>query len=110
MSDLEEEFSWQLEVSGVPAPKREHKFALKLEPPRQWRFDFAWEGQCIAIEVEGGTWSGGRHVSGAGFEKDLLKYNAATLAGWSVYRVTGKMVKDGRALELMQKVFDVCDP
>ena len=109
MSDLEEELAWQMEVSGVPAPKREYKFARDFDPPRQWRFDFAWELRLIALEVEGGTWSGGRHVSGSGFEKDLLKYNAATLAGWSVYRVTGKMVKDGRALELAKRIHDVRD-
>ena len=111
MSDLEEEMAWQMEVAGIPTPIREHKFAWE-ELRRQWRFDFAWEldGQRSALEVEGGTWSGGRHVSGSGFESDCDKYNAACLLGWGVYRVTGKMVKDGRALELMQKVFDVRDP
>ena len=111
ISELEEEMAWQMDVAGIPPPIREYKFALKLDPPRQWRFDFAWEldGQMSALEIEGGTWAGGRHVSGKGFESDCDKYNAACLLGWGVYRVTGSMVKDGRALELMQRVFDVCN-
>lgn len=107
MSDLEEIMAFQMSAAGIPTPMREYKFALKLEPPRKWRFDFAWEidGQRLALEVDGGTWAGGRHVSGRGYENDCIKLNAATLDGWGVYRVTGPMVKDGRALELVARIF-----
>ena len=78
----------------MPQPETEHRFHSK----RRWRFDFAWPGLMLAVEVEGGQWVNGRHQRGQGFEDDCVKYNAAALAGWRVLRFTGDMVKDGRAL------------
>ena len=40
--------------------------------------------QKVAVEVHGGTWVGGRHTRGAGFEKDREKMNEAHLLGWLV--------------------------
>lgn len=72
----------------LPAPIREHRF----HPVRRWRFDYAWPEQRVALEVEGGVWTGGRHTRGAGFVKDMEKLNAATVAGWRVVRVVpGKL-------------------
>jgi hypothetical protein len=67
-------------------PVMEHKF----HPTRKWRFDYAFPESMVAVEVEGGVWTGGRHTSGAGFLKDMEKYNTALLHGWRVYRVTPK--------------------
>ena len=69
------------------------------------RFDFAWPQHMIAVEIEGGTWNQGRHVTGAGFAKDCEKYNLAALDGWSVYRFPTKMVTDETAIKFMHKVF-----
>ena len=93
MSDLEEALVAQLRAQGVKDFQREHRF----HPTRRWRLDLAWPDLLVACEVEGGTWSGGRHTRGSGFETDCEKYNAAALLGWLVLRVTGKMVRDGRA-------------
>jgi len=38
----------------------------------------------LAVEVDGGTWTGGRHTRGAGFEADCEKLNAAVIAGFRV--------------------------
>ena len=67
-------------------PVKEYKF----HPTRKWRFDYAFPESMVAVEVEGGVWTGGRHTSGAGFLKDMEKYNTALLHGWRVYRVTPK--------------------
>lgn len=67
---------------GLPQPVAEHRFAT----PRKWRFDYAWPDRLVALEVEGGVWTGGRHVSGAGFVRDIEKYNAAAVLGWRVLR------------------------
>jgi very-short-patch-repair endonuclease len=63
-------------------PLTEHRF----HPTRKWRFDYAWEGHRVALEVEGGVWVGGRHTSGAGFVKDMEKYNEAACLGWRIIR------------------------
>lgn len=80
---------------------REHRFS----PPRRWRFDIAWPELFVAVEIEGGVWTGGRHVRGLGYENDLRKYNAANRLGWHVFRYTPKMVLDGDARLELEEVF-----
>ena len=89
----------QLEGIGEVEFAREHRF----HPTRKWRLDLAWTDIKVACEVEGGTWSGGRHTRGSGFEGDCDKYNEAALLGWLVLRVTGSMIKDGRAISAVAK-------
>ena len=68
----------------LPAPVPEYRF----HPTRRWRIDFAWPAERVALEVEGGVWTGGRHTRGAGFLKDAEKYNALAVLGWRLLRVT----------------------
>jgi very-short-patch-repair endonuclease len=90
----------QCQLAGLPVPEREFRF----HPTRKWRFDFAFPAQSVAVEVEGGAWIGGRHTSGAGFVKDMEKYNEASLAGWRIVRVTPKDVKTGAALKWVERI------
>lgn len=90
---------FQLQMSGLPAPQREFLFHKR----RKWRFDFAWPDLMIAVEVEGGVWSNGRHVRGEGYEKDCEKYNEAQLMGWMVLRFTPGMIKRGKASGIVEK-------
>lgn len=98
-SKLEDTLETQLLVRGIRGFIREHRFAKSLKTktgrPRQWRFDFAWPDKMLAVEVEGGTWAGGRHTRGSGFSKDCEKYNAATLLGWAILRGDAPMVRNG---------------
>lgn len=64
--------------------QREYRF----HPTRMWRFDYAIPEHKIAIEVEGGVWTGGRHTNPQGFMGDIDKYNQAALLGWRVFRTT----------------------
>lgn len=64
----------------------EHRF----HQIRKWRFDWAITEYKIAIEEEGGIWSGGRHTRGKGFIGDMEKYNTATAIGWKVIRIKPK--------------------
>ncbi len=93
-SSLEDEFEWQLRITANLPFVREYRF----DKTRRWRFDFALPKQKLAVEIEGGVFSGGRHTRGKGFTADLEKYNAAALQGWCVLRYTAKSVKDGSAL------------
>lgn len=88
-SNLEQATAFLIKLLRFEEPEREFRFDDK----RKWRFDFAWPKRKVALEVEGGVWSGGRHVRPAGFAKDVEKYNAATTQGWRVIRVTAKMLQ-----------------
>jgi very-short-patch-repair endonuclease len=101
MSDLENNLSLQIRALNLPVPEREYRFC-----ERRWRFDFAWPDFRLAVEAEGATFANGRHSRGTGYEKDCEKYNAAALQGWAVLRFTGKMIKDGSAIELLKRALN----
>lgn len=103
LSQLESMFLMQTRLLGLPIPEREYKF----HPKRRWRFDFAWPALMLAVEIEGGVWSGGRHTSGVGFTLDCEKYNEATIAGWRILRVTGAQVKNLQAFDWTRRMIDV---
>ncbi len=95
-----EVFLRALEVRGLPRPEREWKFDAK----RRWRFDYAWPQQMIALEVEGGVWTGGRHTRGAGFVKDMEKYNRAAVLGWRLLRVTPDKLVSFGTFEMLREI------
>lgn len=106
---LESKFALQMKVLAqerdIEEPVREHGF----HPTRLWRFDFAWPERKVAVEVEGGIWTRGRHTRGAGFIGDCEKYNEAARLGWRVFRMPGPWVEGGRAARYMEKVLCVSD-
>lgn len=77
-------FAGACRAAGIADPVAEYRF----HATRKWRFDYAWPVAKIALEVEGGAFTQGRHTRGRGFLEDMDKYNAATLAGWRILRVT----------------------
>ena len=127
MSKLEKDLAWQMAAAKIPPWVTEYRFAaiaagwdpvsgreqnggkrllrdlLEVAGTKDWRFDFAWPNCMLAVEVEGGQWVDGRHNRPAGFSDDCEKYNEAALAGWIVIRVTGDMVRDGRALKYVER-------
>lgn len=88
------------ERRGLPVPTSEHLFAR----PRRWRFDYAWPTQKVALEVEGGVYSRGRHVRPTGFLGDLEKYNHATVLGWKLIRVTPDQLFTTDTLEMLRAI------
>lgn len=103
MSAAEDKLLTQIRHNKLPEPERE----LKFHSTRKWRIDFAWPDLMLAVEVEGGTWTGGRHTRGAGFRKDCEKYNQATLDGWTLLRFTTGMVTDGEALKTITSAIEI---
>jgi len=110
-SNLESLFLFQVKAATLPMPMLEFSFNAdeNWKSPtgrvKRPRFDFAWPDPFIRIaaEIEGGSWSGGRHTRGKGFEEDCKKYNQAQLQGWTVYRFTAGMVKSGDALQTIER-------
>ena len=81
---------------------KEHQF----HPKRKWRFDYAIPEYKIALEVEGGVWTGGRHIRGQGFLGDMEKYNTATLMGWRVFRTTPDNLYKLATLNLLRQAIN----
>jgi very-short-patch-repair endonuclease len=104
MSALEELLEQHIRLTGLPSPTREYRF----HPRRRWRFDFAWPRYKVAVEVDGGIYSRGRHVRGSGFERDAEKRNAAVLAGWRVLHFTPRLVKSGAAVQAIESLMRTC--
>lgn len=83
-STLEQKFATLWDAVGGPVLAREYRF----DKTRRWRADFALEAARLLIEIEGGVWNRGRHLSPRGFLNDAEKYLTATLQGWVVIRLT----------------------
>lgn len=90
MTDLEASFDTYWRILAGPDLEREYRF----DTQRRWRFDRAFSLAKTAIELDGGTHNGGRHVRGDGYAKDCEKLNAATAQGWAVFRLTSDMLRD----------------
>ena len=93
----EEQFAQHCLIYHIPV-EREYRF----HDERKWRFDFAVVEQKIGIEIEGGSWNQGRHSRGAGFERDIIKYNTAVCMGWRILRFTTGMVQSGDAIDTLR--------
>ena len=84
---------------------------FQFAPPRKFRFDYAvlyLHGNMypladkLAVEIDGGTWTGGRHTRGLGFQRDMEKLNLAAIERWSVLRFTPKQVLSGEAEQTLK--------
>ncbi len=78
---------WDRLAEGMPEPELEYKF----HPNRKYRFDCAWPGKRVAVEVDGGqhAFKGGRHCR----DEDRWKLNEAAVLGWRVLRFSHDMIR-----------------
>ena len=107
-SDLERTFDTLWRQLDGPPLFAEYHFAQD----RDWRFDRCHPYARVYIEIDGGTWNGGRHTSGAGFRDDCIKLNAAAALGWLGFRLTSDMLRDDPAQHLepiIDKINDLMD-
>jgi hypothetical protein len=91
--------SW-LKRHGLPPAIAEYRFA----PPRRWRFDWCWPGFGIALENQGGIFSGGRHTRGAALLKEHEKLNAAAMHGFRVLYATPQTIQAPAMLATLKEV------
>lgn len=78
----------------------------RFHPERRWRFDYAIPSHRIALEVEGGVWTAGRHTRPQGFLGDIEKYNTATLLGWRVFRTTPTELLTSATVNLLKQAIN----
>lgn len=71
---------------------------LQFAKPRRWRIDVAFPLHLLAVEIDGGVWSRGRHSRGAGMLADMEKTAALAARGWRLIRCSPQHVADGTAL------------
>lgn len=96
-------FTQVLASLKICQPIKEYKFHDK----RKWRFDYAWPAQRVALEVEGGAFTGGRHTRGKGFVNDMEKYNTATSEGWRIIRTTPTNLLKTETINLINKTLNL---
>lgn len=89
-----------LKSNDIEIPITEHKF----HSTRRWRFDYCWIDKKVALEVEGGVWTNGRHTRGSGFVKDMEKYNNAALLGFRIIKCTPKDLISVQNIELIKQI------
>ena len=89
----------QIKIAGLPAPKTEATF----HETRQWRWDYAWPDLKIAVEVQGGIHTRGRHTRAKGYTGDCEKLDEAQLLGWLVLWVTYEQIGSGQALAWIER-------
>lgn len=92
MSDLEDQFEAYVNLLApdlAVGMVREYR----IVPTRRWRFDAAWVQHHVAVELDGGVFTTGRHTRGAGYEADCEKLNEAAVRGWRVLRFTAGMLE-----------------
>ena len=88
-----------LKLTGLQLIK-EYKFC----DGRKWRFDYALPDLKIAIEIEGGVFSNGRHTRGKGYLNDMEKYNMASELGWTLLRYTPTQLNESKTYEQIKRV------
>lgn len=104
---LDWRFMRSLAARKLVLPVREYRFAQEIG--REWRFDLCWEDARLAVEIEGGAFSGyqgerSRHTDGVGYANDCDKYNTAAEMGWVVLRVTDRQVDSGDGAALVERM------
>jgi len=104
MKGENERLLWEILNDAYPGQwESEHK---GIEG-RKYRFDCANPSKKIAVEIEGGLWTYGRHNRPIGMEQDMAKYNAAVVDGWKVLRYSPETLRT-KPWQLLKDVRLLC--
>lgn len=94
-SPIEAKLAIDMRALKLPAWERNYVF---LED-RSLELDFAWPAWKFGVEVDGAV-----HRIKDVFHRDREKQALALLARWSILRVTGLHVRDGRAVAWIEQL------
>jgi hypothetical protein len=110
LSALEDQFLslWQAhypqlvlerEFSDIDAWEKDYQERYsKSKRSKRYRLDFAHLPSKTGVEIQGGVYNRGRHVTGSGYERDCRKYNLAYTSRWTIFLLTSTMAKDSEWL------------
>jgi hypothetical protein len=110
LSALEDQFLslWQAhypqlvlerEFSDIDAWEKDYQERYsKSKRSKRYRLDFAHLPSKTGVEIQGGVYNRGRHVTGSGYERDCRKYNLAYTSRWTIFLLTSSMAKDSEWL------------
>jgi hypothetical protein len=87
-----------VQARGLPVPIFEYRF----DPVRKWRFDLLFDA-WLAVEVQGGLFTQGRHARGAALRDEYDKLNEAVVAGYSVLFCTPQDVDSGAIFAVVER-------
>lgn len=89
---------------------KEHLFATPHG--REFRADFAFVRgiEKLAVEIDGGTWNGGKHGRGSGIATDQEKTHYYAILRWYLIRVSPDDVKRGLAIQLIKRFWAIDGP
>ena len=76
----------------------------KVIKGRRFEFDFTLPDQRILVEIQGGTFSGGRHTRGYGYSADCEKLRLATFDDWKVLWYDSKSINTKEVQRLVEYV------
>ena len=84
-SDGEEAFAyfWHVLCKTLPPPTRQHSPVAD----RKWTVDFSWPELMLSVEIEGVG-----HRLSPRYETDIEKYNELAAGGWTLLRITDKLL------------------
>jgi hypothetical protein len=101
-SKLEEQLAYMVHCVGLPEPKTQYR--LPETPDRRYAWDFAFVNERLLVDVQGGTWMPkGGHNTGGAIERDCEKMVLGVLSGYRVMFVTALQVRDGRAVQWIDR-------
>jgi hypothetical protein len=95
--------------NGYPIPIKEHKFHVAgviFDKKRLWRLDLCWEEEKLALEIHGGVFIKGRHVTGIGMTKDCEKFSCLAVQGYRLIQVTTGQVDSGFVFKVLDHEFN----
>jgi len=85
----------------LPTPERQALW----HPTTNYKADLLFVRELLIVEVDGGVYLRyGHHNSGKGYEYDRVRDAEALCLGFTVLRVTPGMVKDGTAIDYVERV------
>ncbi len=87
---------------GLPKPVPEYQF----DPNRKWRFDFCFVVNKLAVECDGGLFSGGAHVRGAFLIRDHEKKNRAAIMGFRIFYCTPQNLCTVETAEMIREALE----